>query len=109
MIEQDDNELRIDDEPEEIVIEVVENDDGGTTPDEPGEEPSDEDEAPDEGSESTDIEKLQAEIDHLREMYLRKLAEFDNFRKRIERERIEKEKTAGEGVIRDLIPVIDNF
>jgi len=32
---------------------------------------------------------LKAELDHVRDIYLRKLAEFDNFRKRVEREREE--------------------
>lgn len=52
---------------------------------------------------------LQKEIDELREMNLRKLAEFDNFRKRTERERAERDKLAGLEVVQDLIPVIDNF
>ena len=52
---------------------------------------------------------LQAEVDRLREMYLRKLAEFDNFRKRTERERAEMKKTAAEGLVSELLPVLDNF
>lgn len=108
MFDQDEIELKIDDDPEEIEIEVIE--DGA-------QEVSGEDPQPESGAvelelddgEVSDAVKLQEEIDHLREMYLRKLAEFDNFRKRIERERIEREKTAGGDVIRDLVPVIDNF
>jgi len=53
--------------------------------------------------------ELRKEVDHLREMYLRKLAEFDNFRKRTEREKEELERTAGEAIVLDLIPVLDNF
>ncbi|MCP4896713.1 MAG: nucleotide exchange factor GrpE [bacterium] len=53
--------------------------------------------------------QLQSEIDELKERYLRKLAEFDNFRKRTERERAELQRTAGENVVRDLLPVVDNF
>ncbi|MCD4748791.1 MAG: nucleotide exchange factor GrpE [Thermoanaerobaculales bacterium] len=56
-----------------------------------------------------DVVALKDEVEHLREMYLRKLAEFDNFRKRIERERVEMVKTAGSEVVLDLIPVLDNF
>ncbi len=109
MFDQDEIELQIDDDPDEIEIEVIENGAQEASPedrrtdtgaDEPGL-------ADDDGS--SDVEKLQKEIDHLREMYLRKLAEFDNFRKRIERERTEREKLAGLDVVQDLIPVIDNF
>lgn len=55
------------------------------------------------------ISALEAEIEHLREMYLRKMAEFDNFRKRVEREKAEMHRFAGEGLITDLLPVLDNF
>ncbi len=54
-------------------------------------------------------DSIQAEVDHLREMYLRKLAEFDNFRKRTERERAEMKKIAAEGLVSELLPVLDNF
>lgn len=53
--------------------------------------------------------KLQAELDHVRDIYLRKLAEFDNFRKRVEREREEIRQLAVEDFIRELLPVLDNF
>jgi len=55
------------------------------------------------------IAALEAEVAHLRELYLRKLAEFDNFRKRVEREKAELRKTAAEGIVTDLLPVLDNF
>ena len=54
-------------------------------------------------------ERLRAELDQLRDRYLRKLAEFDNFRKRTEREREELQRTAGEQIVRELVPVLDNF
>jgi molecular chaperone GrpE len=55
------------------------------------------------------IAVLEDELAHMKELYLRKLAEFDNFRKRIEREKTEMRKTAGEDLIQDLLPVLDNF
>ncbi len=55
------------------------------------------------------VAKLQAELDHVRDVYLRKLAEFDNFRKRVERERDEVRQLAVEDFIRELLPVLDNF
>jgi len=55
------------------------------------------------------IEKLQTELDHVRDVYLRKLAEFDNFRKRVDREREDLRQAALEDFIRELLPVVDNF
>lgn len=40
---------------------------------------------------------------------LRQAAEFDNFRKRKQREEMEWMSAAREGVIRDLLPVVDDF
>jgi molecular chaperone GrpE len=66
------------------------------------------DAAPDgEAPESTDA--LQREKDALQDRLLRTAAEFDNYRKRMERERRElAEYTAGE-ILKDLLPIIDNF
>ena len=56
-----------------------------------------------------EVDHLKAELDHVRDVYLRKLAEFDNFRKRVEREREELRVAGVEEMIRDLLPVLDNF
>jgi molecular chaperone GrpE len=56
-----------------------------------------------------EAEHLKAELDHVRDIYLRKLAEFDNFRKRVEREREENRLAGVEEMIRELLPVLDNF
>ena len=56
-----------------------------------------------------EIERLERELDELRDIHLRKLAEFDNFRKRTERERVEIKRFANEELMRDLLPVLDNF
>ncbi len=58
---------------------------------------------------SEKIAKLQTELDHVRDVYLRKLAEFDNFRKRVDRERDDLRQAALEDFIRELLPVVDNF
>jgi len=44
-----------------------------------------------------------------RDRYLRTLADFENFRKRSEREKDDFRRYALVGVIRELLPVIDNF
>jgi molecular chaperone GrpE len=56
-----------------------------------------------------EVEHLKRELDHVRDIYLRKLAEFDNFRKRTEREREDLHQVAGEDLVRELLPVLDNF
>ncbi len=56
-----------------------------------------------------EIERLEGELDELRDIHLRKLAEFDNFRKRTERERVEITLRANEDLVRELLPVLDNF
>jgi molecular chaperone GrpE len=60
-------------------------------------------------TEETDAGALRSEVEELRDKYLRKLAEFDNYRKRTEREREELIDAAGERVVLELIPVLDNF
>jgi molecular chaperone GrpE len=52
---------------------------------------------------------LKVERDELKELLLRRQAEFDNFRKRTEKERGEFTQYAGMELVRDLLPVIDDF
>jgi molecular chaperone GrpE len=52
---------------------------------------------------------LRRERDELYDRLLRVTAEFDNYRKRTERERRELSEAAGLDVIRDLLPVIDDL
>jgi molecular chaperone GrpE len=56
-----------------------------------------------------EAQHLKAELDHVRDIYLRKLAEFDNFRKRVEREREDSRLAGVEEMVRELLPVLDNF
>ena len=55
-----------------------------------------------------EIEKLKAEVTEYKEKYLRQVAEFDNFRKRNSRERLELIQTAGKDVIVSLLDVLDD-
>src|ERR1700758_3737153 len=48
-------------------------------------------------------------IAELNDKYLRLYAEFDNFRKRTMRERVEYLKYAGEEVYKEILPVVDDF
>ena len=54
-------------------------------------------------------EKLVAEVAELKEKYLRLYSDFENFRKRTAKERIDLIKTASEEVLKELIPVVDDF
>ena len=56
-----------------------------------------------------EITKLSANLEELRQTLLRRQADFDNYRKRIEKERSEDSKRATARVIEGLIPVIDGF
>jgi len=52
---------------------------------------------------------LRVERDELRDTLLRRQAEFDNFRKRVERERQEQITYASMDVVGDLLPILDDF
>jgi molecular chaperone GrpE len=57
-------------------------------------------------------EKLQSvrkDLEDLKDRHLRKLAEFENMRKRAERERSEYFRHALGNFLRDLIPIVDSF
>ncbi len=57
----------------------------------------------------SDDTSLQKKIDELNDKYLRIYSEFDNYRKRTLKERIELSKTASEEIIKTLLPVIDDL
>src|SRR6478672_1151205 len=58
--------------------------------------------------EESEIEKLKDQIAELNDKYLRQVAEFDNFRRRNAKERVELIQTAGRDVITDLLVVLDD-
>ena len=55
------------------------------------------------------IEELKNNLSQEQDKYLRLFAEFENFKKRTSRERIELFKTAGQEVISSLLPILDDF
>jgi molecular chaperone GrpE len=59
--------------------------------------------------ELTETEKLQAELYELKDKYLRLYSDFDNFRKRTAKEKLEMIQSASERVIVDILPVIDDM
>ncbi len=56
-----------------------------------------------------ELEKKELEIKELRDSYLRALAEWDNYRKRMENEFAEYKKYAKVDFIVKILPVLDNF
>ncbi len=55
------------------------------------------------------LEKLKEEVAGAKDKYTRLYAEFDNFKRRTSKERIELLQTAGKDVIVDMLPVLDDF
>lgn len=74
----------------------------------PIEDTSKEEMVPEEPTENP-LEELQQEYQDLKDKYLRLMAEFDNFKKRTLKEKIEMSKMAGQEVIKSLLPVLDDF
>jgi molecular chaperone GrpE len=52
---------------------------------------------------------LKVERDELKELLLRRQAEFDNFRKRTEKERSDFLQYAGMEIVREMLPILDDF
>jgi molecular chaperone GrpE len=57
----------------------------------------------------TQVIELQSKVNELNDKYLRLYSEFDNFRKRTTKEKIELIQTAGEDVFKNVLPVLDDF
>lgn len=55
------------------------------------------------------IEQLRQEIARVNDRHLRTLAEFDNTRKRLQREKDEFARYAAEGLVRRLLPIVDSL
>lgn len=60
-------------------------------------------------AESSPVAKLEEQLAELNDKYLRLFSDFDNYRKRTAKERIELAKTAGEDIFKAILPVLDDF
>jgi molecular chaperone GrpE len=65
--------------------------------------------AGDSGREAGALEELRRERNSLQDRLLRTAAEFDNYRKRIDRERRERAESAEADVLADLLPIVDDL
>ncbi len=59
-------------------------------------------------AEESELEKLKTELAEEKDKYIRKVAEFENFKRRNAKERIELMQTAGKEIITDLLNVLDD-
>ena len=59
--------------------------------------------------EESELDRLQAELDDAKDKHLRAVAEFDNFKRRTAKERMELIQTAGKEVIVELLGVLDDM
>ncbi len=59
--------------------------------------------------EISEIDKLTADLAESKDKYLRLYSEFDNYRRRTAKEKLDLMLTAGEKIIAELIPVLDDF
>lgn len=56
----------------------------------------------------SELEKIKAELNEIKDKYLRQAAEFENFKRRNARERVELIQTAGKEVITEMLNVLDD-
>jgi molecular chaperone GrpE len=90
---------------EEALVEALK---GFTEADTSAEEPADEKTDLNQPESENVVEKLQAELIEQKDKYIRLFAEFDNFKRRNAKERIELIQTAGKEVITSLLDVLDD-
>ena len=65
--------------------------------------------APSAAAGDTEVGELQRERDDFKDRWLRKGAEFDNYRKRVERERREQADQSVVDLLQELLSVVDDF
>lgn len=59
-------------------------------------------------AEEDEFEKLKSDLEEAKDKYLRKVAEFENFKRRNAKERLELIQTAGRDIITDMLEVLDD-
>jgi len=56
-----------------------------------------------------ELESIQAELEDMKDKYLRLYAEFENYKKKIQKDKEEFSKYCNEGILYELLPVIDHL
>lgn len=55
------------------------------------------------------IEEKENQLSAEKDRYLRLLADFDNYKKRVQKEKSDQSEYAGEQILREILPIIDNL
>ncbi|WP_187263204.1 nucleotide exchange factor GrpE [Pontibacter beigongshangensis] len=74
-----------------------------------GQEQAEADEQSDLTAEAADTDTTAIELAEMKDKYIRLMAEFENFRRRTAKERIDLTKTATEDLMSNLLPVLDDM
>ena len=97
---------------EEVVEETVETENAEeteTTEDKKAAKKADKKKAKVDKKADAKCEAMQAKIDELEDRVKRQMAEFENFRKRTEKEKTMMFETGAKSVVEKILPVVDNF
>lgn len=62
-----------------------------------------------EKEELSEVDQLKNEVEKEKDKFLRLFAEFENYKRRTSKERVELFKTAGQEVMQAMLPVLDDF
>ena len=76
---------------------------------EAAQEETNDSEAENEQDNSKQLKELQEKVEALEDTKLRLMAEFENFRRRTNKEKADLQQSAGEHIFRDLLPVVDDL
>ena len=60
-------------------------------------------------AEISPLDELKAQLDESKDKYLRLFAEFDNFKKRTAKEKLELIETASKSTVCEILPILDDF
>lgn len=102
-------EMKDDNLEQEVTTEEVQETEAQTAPENDVEEETGAEEVDELSVTKARIEGLEKELEESKAQYLRKHADFENFRKRMIKEKSDAIKHANESLITDLIEIIDNF
>ena len=96
--------------PEDVVDETVETDEDVAEAD-ASEEMSDDEAAEEEERDPKDvrIEELERQLEEAEDKYLRQVASFDNYKRRMTLDKEEMQKYRSQSLMKELVPILDNF
>ena len=108
-VEQETSEVNTEEVVEETVEETENAEKTETTEDKKAAKKADKKKAKADKKNDAKCEAMQAKIDELEDRVKRQMAEFENFRKRTEKEKTMMFETGAKSVVEKILPVVDNF